>query len=334
MQAIALIEGPDHVSARYRVQAFASALARAGCSLDLEPIPRGALERVRLFARLRGFDAVLLQRQLLPVPELRYLRRMARRLIYDFDDAMLYRDSYHPRGHLSRQRARRFAATVRSADTIIAGNAFLQQCAISSGARPETVSIIPTCVEPEKYPAHSDRSRAEGMEMVWIGSSSTLAGLEMQRPLLTRLGREMPGVRLRIICDRFARFDPLPVIQSVWTQAAEAAMLAQADVGITWIPDDIWSNGKCGLKVLQYGCARLPTIANPVGVHREIIRDGLTGFLANSEDQWIAAIGQLAADPARRRRMGEQARAVVEQSYRVATHAAAFVAIVCGTSKA
>jgi len=328
MQAIALIEGPDHVSARYRVRAFAPALARAGCSLKLEPIPRSALERVRLFTGLRSFDAVLLQRQLLPIPELRYLRRMARRLIYDFDDAMLYRDSYHPRGHLSRQRARRFAATVRSADAIIAGNAYLKDCAISCGARPETISIIPTCVEPEKYPARSPRPPAEGMEMVWIGSSSTLAGLEMQRPLLTRLGREIPGLRLRIICDRFTRFDPLPVIQTVWTEAMEAAMLAQAEVGISWIPDDIWSKGKCGLKVLQYGAARLPTIANPVGVHSEIIRNGITGMLADTDDQWLAAVRHLAPDPACRSRMGEQARAVVEQSYSVAAHAAAFVSVI------
>jgi glycosyltransferase involved in cell wall biosynthesis len=330
MQAIALIEAPDHVSARYRVQAFVPALAHAGCSLVLQPIPRNALERIRLFTRLRRFDAVLLQRQLVAVTELRYLRRMAHRLIYDFDDAMLYRDSYHPRGHLSRQRARRFSAIVQSADAIIAGNSFLKECAISCGARFETVSVIPTCVEPGKYPARSDPPRAEGIEMVWIGSSSTLAGLEMQRPLLTRLGREIPGVRLRIICDRFACFDPLPVIPSVWTQATEASYLAQADIGISWMPDDIWSRGKCGLKVLQYGAARLPTIANPVGVQGEIVQAGFTGLLADTEDQWIAAVRHLAAAPALRQRMGEQARATVERLYCVAAHAAAFVSVIFG----
>lgn len=330
MQAIALIEGPDHVSARYRIRAFAPALADAGCALVLYPIPRGALHRVRLFAGLRRFDAVLLQRQLLTVPELRYVRAMARRLIYDFDDAMLYRDSYHPRDHISRQRARRFAAIVSSADAIIAGNSFLGGCAISSGAHPHRVRVIPTCVEPQRYPARCAPSRAEGMELVWIGSSSTLASLEMQRPLLERLGREIPGLRLRIICDRFANFDPLPVIPTAWSEATEAAFLAQADAGISWMPDDIWSRGKCGLKVLQYGAARLPTIANPVGVHNEIIRHGVTGLLADREDQWIAAVKQLASDPARRTAMGEQARALIEQSYGVATHARSFVSAIIG----
>lgn len=329
MQAIALIEGPDHVSARYRVQAFAPALMRAGCSLVMEPIPRGALDRVRLFSRLRGFDAVLLQRQLLSGPELRYLRRMARRLIYDFDDAMLYRDSYHRRGHQSRQRARRFAAIVQSADAIVAGNLFLKECAISEGAPQEKIRVIPTCVEPDRYPAIA-RPRAEGMELIWIGSSSTLAGLRMQRRMLERLGRELRGIRLRLVCDSFERFDPLPVVDTVWSGAAEASVLAAADVGISWVPDDVWSRGKCGLKLLQYGAARLPAITNPVGVHKEIIREGFNGLLAASEEQWIDAVRRLAADPDLRIMMGRNARALVEQSYSVAAHAAAFVSAVLG----
>jgi glycosyltransferase involved in cell wall biosynthesis len=329
MRAIALIEGPGHVSARYRIAAFAPALARAGCSLVLEPIPRGTLDRVRLLSSLRRFEVVILQRQLLPVPEFRYLRRMARRLIYDFDDAMLYRDSYHPRGYHSRQRARRFAAVVQSADTIVAGNSFLKQCAVDCGARPAAIRVVPTCVEPQKYPPPDPFPR-EGLELVWIGSSSTLAGLRMQRPLLQRLGREIPGVRLRIICDSFESFDPLPVVRTVWSADSEAAALAAADAGISWMPDDVWSQGKCGLKVLQYGAARLPVIANPVGVHCEIIRDGISGILADSEDRWIDAVRRLAADPELRVIMGRNARAVVEQSYSVGAHAEAFVSAVVG----
>jgi glycosyltransferase involved in cell wall biosynthesis len=327
VQAIALIEAPGHVSARYRLQAFAPALEGAGYALTLVPIPRGALQRLRQFGRLRRFDVVVLQRQLLSRIELRCLRRMARRLIYDFDDAMLYRDSYHPRGHRSAQRARRFRATVRAADAVIAGNSFLAGCAEQSGAHAERVSIIPTCVEPEKYPPRADPSPREGFEMVWIGSSSTFAALEMRRPLLERLGREIPGLRLRIICDRFARFDPLPVIAVRWAEETEASCLAQADAGISWMPDDVWSQGKCGLKVLQYGAARLPTIANRVGVHNAIVSDGVSGLLADSDDEWIDAVRRLAADPELRTRMGAAARAAVERDYSVAAHAAGFVSI-------
>ena len=75
-------------------------------------------------------------------------------------------------------------------------------------------------------------------------------------------------------------------------------------MGISWVPDDDWSRGKCGLKVLQYMAAGLPVVANSVGVHRHMIRHGETGFLAESESDWIDAVRNLARQPELRRMMG------------------------------
>ena len=71
----------------------------------------------------------------------------------DFDDAVRFRDSYDERGHESRWRSRRFARTVCMADTVVAGNDFLADCALRDGANVERVHVIPTCVEPrDLYP--------------------------------------------------------------------------------------------------------------------------------------------------------------------------------------
>ena len=77
----------------------------------------------------------------------------------------------------------------------------------------------------------------------------------------------------------------------------EAAELAEGDIGVAWMPDDSWSLGKCGLKVLQYMAAGLPVVANPVGIHREMIVHGETGFIASTPQQWAEAVARLAADP-------------------------------------
>jgi glycosyltransferase involved in cell wall biosynthesis len=121
-----------------------------------------------------------------------------------------------------------------------------------------------------------------------------------------------------LICDRFVQFDGLLVDYVPWSSAAEARELAAAEAGIAWMPDDDWSRGKCGLKVLQYMAAGLPVIANPVGVHRELVRDGETGFLVATAPEWAAAATRLAGDPALRRRMGEAGRSVVESEYATA----------------
>jgi glycosyltransferase involved in cell wall biosynthesis len=323
VKVVALVESADHVCCRYRLAAFRPALDRAGYDLRLEPLPRSLWGRVQLFRSLRTADAVVLQRRLLPGLELGLLRRWARRLLFDFDDALWLRDSYSPKGFESRKRSLRFRAVVRAADAVFAGNPTL-----AAEARKHTsadrVAVVPTCVDPAAYP-NAEHAGRPPVRLVWVGSSSTLQGLERFRDTLEAIGRAVPGIRLKLICDRFLTLDHLPVDPVPWSAATEATELAASDVGIGWVPDDPWSRGKCGLKVLQYQAAALPVVANPVGVQADFVRDGATGFLAETREQWVEAVRRLAADAGLRRRLGEAGRKQVEERYSVAVGGRAWV---------
>jgi hypothetical protein len=165
---------------------------------------------------------------------------------------------------------------------------------------------------------------------VWVGSSSTLKGLERFAPTLSAIGRAVPGTRLKLVCDRFAHFPGLPVERCVWNEATEAQEIAAADIGIGWVPDDPWSRGKCGLKVLQYQAAGLPVVANPVGVQADFVRDGETGFRAATADEWVNAVRALAADAALRARLGAAGRKQVEGRYSVDSGARRWVEALAG----
>jgi glycosyltransferase involved in cell wall biosynthesis len=269
-----------------------------------------------VYPELNGRD-VILQRKLLPAWEINLLRRQAARLVFDFDDAIFLRDSFAARGLHDLRRRRRFAATLGACDAVIAGNAYLAQAA-SRHVHAGRVHVIPTCVDPDNYVPASESARRDDVALVWIGSSSTLQGLEQITPLLEELGQVLPGLQLRVICDRFPHFEHLRVLRCPWSAATEASDLAQADIGISWIPDDPWSRGKCGLKVLQYMAAGLPVVANPVGVHPEVIRHGETGFLAANREEWLLAIRTLVVDRELRRRMGAAGRKKVEATYSIA----------------
>lgn len=325
MKALALVDAPDHVCCRYRITAFQPALDAAGCSLTTEGLAHGWFARWSQFRRASAYDTVILQRKLLPRWQLRALRERARRLIFDFDDAVLYRDSYDGRGPHCRRREARFSYTVEQADTVLAGNDFLADCALRAGAAAERIRVIPSCVDTGRYSPRATGQPGTGLELVWIGSSSTLQGLEQQRALWELLGREVPGIRLRLICDRFPQFESMPVIPVAWSEATEAREMACADVGISWLPDDLWSRGKCGLKIVQYQAAGLPVITNPIGVHPEMVVDGVSGFLARTPGEWVQAAQTLAADSALRRRMGNAARAGVESGYSISAWSRAFV---------
>jgi hypothetical protein len=285
------------------------------------------LRRNRQLRAARDADAVLLQRKLLPWWQARVLRRSARVLIFDFDDAVFHRDSYSPKGFYSRTRAFRFWATVHDADAVIAGNRYLTEQAerFVEGRR---VHRVPTCVDPRRYPTARHERVGAAARLVWIGGRAMSRSLTLASAQLAAAAKAVPRLQLHVICSEFPALAGVSTVAVPWSEATEAADLAATDIGISWLPDDPWSRGKCGLKVLQYMAAGLPVVANPVGVHREMVVDGETGILATTPGEWAEAIQRLAIDPAMRQSMGRAARRRVEDLYSVDTWEHRFVDLV------
>lgn len=313
MRLAALVDSPAHVCARYRLRAFQPHFQAAGHSLELHALPQNWWGRLTLARSLRDADAVILQRKLLSMPELSILHRNVRRLWFDLDDAVWMRDSYAGKGFESARRQRRFSNVVRASEIVITGNNYLAASATSAGAR--ATVVIPTCVDVVHYPL-AQHKEANAI-LVWVGSSSTLRGLEAVVEMLSAIGHAIPEISLKIVADRFIHPPGLPVIESEWSETTERAEIAGADIGISWMPDDPWSRGKCGLKVLQYMAAGLPVVTNPVGVHPQMVRHGETGLLAHTTSEWIEAIRTLARNPELRRQMGAAGRRIVEERYSV-----------------
>lgn len=316
MRIVALVASPDHVCARYRIVAFRSFLENAGHQFTIQILPRYWLTRWSLGREAAEADVVVVQRRLLSMWQLRTLRRHVRRLVFDFDDAVFLRDSYDRRGLHCEHRQQEFAAMIRAADAVVAGNNWLRDQALRWRG-PQRVHVVPTCVNPQLYPLAQQDDQPAVVRLAWIGSSSTLQGLVRIQPVLERLGQTYPGLRLHLICDKTLPLKSLPVEFRPWSQATETRDLADANIGISWLPDDLWSQGKCGLKVLQYMAAGLPVVANPVGVQTDMVKPGVTGFCADSPEAWVEAVGRLVRDGGLRSRLGLAGRRVVEHEYHV-----------------
>lgn len=75
--------------------------------------------------------------------------------------------------------------------------------------------------------------------------------------------------------------------------------------------------GKCGCKVIQYMGVGIPVVASGVGVHEEIINDGVNGLLADSDEEWIERLSQLIENETLRERFGFMGRKTVEERYSI-----------------
>ena len=73
--------------------------------------------------------------------------------------------------------------------------------------------------------------------------------------------------------------------------------------------------GKCGLKILQYYGAGVPAVVTPVGINRDIVKDGVNGFWARHEEEWKDRLLRLIQDGTLRREMGLRGRETVKNEY-------------------
>ena len=194
-----------------------------------------------------------------------------------------------------------------ASDAVTAGNGYLAARA-SSYIDSRRVHIVPTCVDSSRYTLANHKRGPATARLVWIGQQSTLPSLDLAAEHLALASARLAGLSLRVICDRFPDLAGVRVVRREWSINDEALELADADIGINWLPDDSWSRGKCGLKVLQYMAAGLPVVANPVGMNREMVVHGRTGFLASTPEEWADAIERLASNPKLRQAMGQRGR--------------------------
>src|SRR5438270_13002335 len=106
----------DGASSRCRVYQYLPALAAQGIAGEIVSSVPSAAE---LWKRAGAADAVLLQKRVLTLPKLLLLRRRARVLLFDFDDALWLRRRRDNTIGLASPRTRlRLAAAIRLSDHV------------------------------------------------------------------------------------------------------------------------------------------------------------------------------------------------------------------------
>jgi len=304
MKLLVLTNNPNRSSFRQRFRVHLDALQEAGIECSIVRIPGDLTVRCKLLKSAVNFDAVYLHKKRLNVVEDWCIRRYCRTLIYDFDDAVMFKDTRPDHRSLIRYMA--FRRTVRRSDVAIAGNETLADYARRYC---RNVHVLPTGLDLDDYTVRRDhKPDSDCIRLGWIGSASTLNYLEGIRGALEEIGRRFPNVVLRIIADRFLDLDNMPVEKCVWSLAKQASDLAECHIGLGPLPDNRFTRGKCGFKILQYAATGLPFVVSDVGVNRKFADESRAGFVARSEDEWVAHLEALIANEHLRAEMGERAR--------------------------
>lgn len=260
------------------------------------------VQKAVMSAYLRGLDGLL--------------RSMARRLVYDIDDAVHLAPPHPLYGLWSKFEDRaQVINLMKTADLVLAGNAWLASAAREVCKR---VELFPTVVDTDLYVP--TQKAPDCYRVGWIGNPSTTVCLQPAAHALVALQNAH-------LCLVGADKNRIPWLQRVdaydvrrWSLKAEIEDLQRFSVGLMPQPQTEWMRGKCALKAIQYMACGIPCVASPFGAVLDIIHDGQNGLLADSTEAWVDAVERL-RDPDLRRRLGEAGRETVVAAYSLKTAA-------------
>jgi glycosyltransferase involved in cell wall biosynthesis len=276
------------------------------------------LKRLDSLRDASQFDIVFIYRELFPLGPALVERLLAMRgpaVVFDFDDA-IFLPSVSDANRLiaALKHPRKVASIIRHSDHVIAGNEYLAAYARRFNDR---VTTIPTCVDTHRFTgATSPPPRDPARPVVgWIGSPTTASYIRALIPVLQRVNQQHPFV-LRISGAGEPMTAPgLTIENAAWSLDREVELFNTCDVGVYPLADDEWSKGKCGFKAIEFMACAVPVVAAAVGVNKEIVQDGVNGFLAATPEEWVDKLGRLLADAALRTRFAAAGRRTVEDRY-------------------
>lgn len=248
-------------------------------------------------------------------------------VIYDFDDAFFHQYEGSGNPAVRRLLGGKLRPLLRRAAACTCGNRYLQAYADRYCAR---TMLLPTVVDTDVYVPRPDAVTPERPLVIgWIGSPSTWPYVRPLLPLLAELCRSH-GVKIHVVgagwkaeADAFAGLELIS-----WSEATEVETVQAMDIGIMPLPDDGWTRGKSGYKLIQYMACGLPVVASPVGANCDIVEPGASGLLASDDGEWRLALLQLIESAALRERIGRSARVRVETHYSTAGNAAKLIDLI------
>ncbi len=339
MKVLFIVPYPtEGASNRYRVEQYLPYLEEQGIRCQIRPFMTRAFYRLLhrrgqllkkafyflgaclkrtgdLFWAFRS-DVIFIHREAAPVgpPLFEWCCwLMGKPVIFDFDDAIFLSDT----SRLSP--AWRFlkcswkvGQTIRISRAVLVANHTL---AVYVRRYHERVWVIPTVVDPEYLRMRREREQEGPPVIGWIGTPSTSGYLERILPVFQTLAQKHPFVLRVVGASRAFEIPGVWVENREWSLTEEWHCFLGLDIGVHPLPDDPWARGKAAFKTIQYMTAGVPVIASPIGMNGEVVQDGVNGFLASTEAEWVQKLSLLLEDPSLRKRFGEAGRRTIEERY-------------------
>ena len=254
------------------------------------------------------------------------LSKMRKKIIYDLDDAIYMGITSSANRFLRRLKCPSKINTIlKMSSFVITCNNYLADYAKKYN---KNVIAIHTSVDTEKFKPDS-KEKGRDITIGWIGSHSTARYLEGVKEVFLKLGSKYK-FNLKIIGagNHNIKIDGVNVMNIEWNLKDDIKQFQSLDIGVYPLPEDEWIRGKAGFKTIQYMSVGVPCVVSDVGANRSIVKDGINGYLAKTESEWVEKLSILVNSQELRQRIGSAGRITAEGKFSVKANAPRYLEII------
>ncbi len=288
---------------------------------------RGFFRRLYAIITITKYDYVFVYREAAPIgpPFFEWLiaKVFRKKVIYDFDDAIWVSSSSSANPYASLIKCSwKVKYICRYSHIISVGNQFL---AMYARRYNNNVKILPTVVNTNVHNKLKDQSETP-LTIGWTGTFTNFKNLSKASSVIYELQKKY-NFQYLIIADKDPELKDVKYIFKKWKLNTEIEDLLCMNIGIMPLNNSEIESGKCGFKAIQYMSLGIPAVVSPVGINRELVKDGYNGFQAETDEQWYQSLEKLLCDKELRIKLGSSHREFIQKNYSVSATTDLFISL-------
>jgi glycosyltransferase involved in cell wall biosynthesis len=159
--------------------------------------------------------------------------------------------------------------------------------------------------------------QTDDVSIGWSGSPTTLGNIQVVAGALRKLSDQV-NYRAHLIGGTDFNLPGVNYTAQNWSAKTEVEDLRRMQIGMVPLPVNEWNKRKFYMKTAQYMALGIPPVATPLGSNPEVIEPGVTGFLADSDEEWVRYLKLLIEDRALRLSMSCRAAETAQEKYSLA----------------
>jgi cephalosporin hydroxylase/glycosyltransferase involved in cell wall biosynthesis len=231
------------------------------------------------------------------------------KLVYEIDDHMMAPDPAQGLPQLFDATVRdSFKVNLAASDLVTVSTPVLAEV---MGRYNPNVVVLPNFIDSDLL--YLDRPRRDRITVGWAGGQSHLLDWAHVMHPIGEVLRANPQVDVH-----FVGLDYSPVLElgrevrytpwhpDVWDYFKGIDF----DIGLCPLASSPFNDCKSHIKALEYMALGVPVIASDRPAYRDLVVDGVTGWLVRNEDEWRERLSDLIHDEAMRTEMGTKGREI------------------------